>query len=260
MFKRKKETVPTSPIGLIEDTLPLFAKEIEKDLDKTYDALHEYDRYEVDALILNNYRDITDVDPTDPTSDYTNLSSEHLKKARELLKLLGERYKELEGNEKIDFSDDDQGKASIMIERILKEWEERYFFLRVERASINSYNEWVIALAAFSGLGDKKIDRRDHEKREPYYIAISSIELVPVYGSKSLNIIVPPEIEVSGNPGHTNVYRWDDIDREKPRDFSVELFPSTCRMLVDRLGLDEYKDTSTEDLINDTEADLTKHK
>lgn len=258
MLRRKKEAAPIKSAESEQASKEvLFPEEMEKDFDKMWEATHEYDRYEIDTLILNSQQDIEDVDPTNDSDN--DMSSERERKARELLELLKERYKELDGKiEEENNTFGSHGESPIMIMRVLKEWKERYFRFRVERVNTKVYDEWVVALAVYSGLDDKRVHVEDHENNGPLYRAISPIKMVPLDGADAIEIIAPPEIEVSGDPGHSNVYRWDDIDKEIPRDLLISLFPSTRRMLVDRLGLNQYKDKPIADEMNDTEADLAK--
>lgn len=81
-------------------------------------------------------------------------------------------------------------------------------FPHIKVASRNDYIEW---LHGFLNAGNKPSHFYDYpfDQWENFYIALESFRITPLYGSASINIIVPKGIQITGDPGHTNLYICD---------------------------------------------------
>ncbi len=83
-----------------------------------------------------------------------------------------------------------------------------YIFPHIKIASKNDYITW---LHGFLDAGNKPSHFYDYpfDQWGNFYIATESFEITPLYGSASINIIVPNGIQITGDPGHTNLYYSD---------------------------------------------------
>lgn len=77
-------------------------------------------------------------------------------------------------------------------------------FEALRRASKEEYQEW---LAGYLESGGTITHSYDYPwGRWIWYVVLKDVELIPLYGSNSINIIVPHGIKVTGEPGHSTVF------------------------------------------------------
>jgi hypothetical protein len=70
------------------------------------------------------------------------------------------------------------------------------------------YERW---LEGHLSAGGKITHAYDYKMPESFRVAMEDMTLRPLYGARSLNIIVPEGIEVTGELGHTNLYLMKDF-------------------------------------------------
>jgi hypothetical protein len=78
----------------------------------------------------------------------------------------------------------------------------------VRKANIKDYMQW---LRGFLDTGNKPTHYYSYpfDQWGTFYIATKNFEIIPLYGSASINIIVPKDIKITGNPGHSNLLLFD---------------------------------------------------
>jgi len=83
-----------------------------------------------------------------------------------------------------------------------------YILPNIRIAHVNEYIKW---LDGFLDSGETPTHRYSYpfSQWDSFYIAYKDFVITPLYGSASINIIVPKGIKVTGNPGHTNLYFFD---------------------------------------------------
>lgn len=93
-------------------------------------------------------------------------------------------------------------------------WEEKQEVLRrgfsskaFRPALREDYQQWLAGYLERGGEITHVYDYPWHRWR--WYVAFESAEIFPLYGSSSINIIVPQGIELTGDPGHSTIF-WMD--------------------------------------------------
>jgi len=235
-------------LAMVEQIEPFYDPSQEEDLDKAWDMLHEYDEYGIDTRILTSKAKIMTANevsvifypPLDP------MDKEQKKEALESYDLLIDRFKQITGRYFVPHTLDEY---HGMFGRIQNVWTNRYFLPRVEKGTIEQYDQFVIARAEHTGLEDVEVRVNDFRCTdiERLYRALSSIVLLPRLGSDSIDLIAPPHVEVTGDIGHGLVYDWNNLDASMEH-HTLEIYPSTLKLLNLELGISKYGDILEEKL------------
>jgi len=89
---------------------------------------------------------------------------------------------------------------------------DRVFKGKLRQARIEDYRNW---LAGFLEKGGKPTHCYDYPMErglDEWKVALNDFQIVPLFGTESLNIIVPDEIKfLGGEPGHNNLYFMDSF-------------------------------------------------
>jgi hypothetical protein len=83
-------------------------------------------------------------------------------------------------------------------------------FPHLRQASVDDYKKWLAGFLKTDGLPSHYYDYPFN--KTDWYVATSDLEIFPLYGSASVNIIVPAGITVSDTGlGHNNLYFMKDF-------------------------------------------------
>lgn len=244
----------------------LFNPALEQALDQAWDATNEYPLYNVDSAILNAQGDMESIARGSfhayhfETPEATEARWE---RAESAVKLLPDRFAELHATG--EWTGDGEysrheTEISRMCRAVFDAWKTHYFLPRVEPATLELHNEYVLARAQYAGLREDRVYRRGSDAEFdfwPSYRALSSMALVPLYASAAIDsLIVPPNVAVTGNPGHARVYRWDQVDAPPTNlDNHLDLYPSTCTLLAGK-GFKQFADVLPVDRLLEAERAL----
>lgn len=236
-----------------------YSRELEQDLDKTWEAIHKYERYNTDTFLLNNRTDIMKLLAGDSYSyrDYRSRKTDMPPEIKSGAELLPMRYRELiESGEWTEFVPvtyyDKEGLIYDMFMAVTAAWKNHYFLPRVEVATVDDYNEYIVARADTVGLEKFRVLAEVWYDCREYFFALSDIELV--HGSEAVKLIVPPNVSVTGELRHSELFRWSEIDQ--PNNIHYDLYPSTVALLEARLGPGNYSQQPRPEQMLAIELDL----
>lgn len=83
-------------------------------------------------------------------------------------------------------------------------------FPSLRKASREDYIKWLEGFVNADNVPTHYYDYPFDHQEDLFYMAIRNFELTPLYGAKSINIIVPEGIKIlGGHHGHSNVFCYD---------------------------------------------------
>ena len=92
---------------------------------------------------------------------------------------------------------------------LAEDWKKTYLMPKLRKADVGDYKDW---LKGFLKVGNKPTHVYNYEfSRWAWYVARDNLEMKPLYGSQAVHIIIPKDIEVTGNSGHTGLYFMKDF-------------------------------------------------
>jgi hypothetical protein len=82
--------------------------------------------------------------------------------------------------------------------------------LHLRKASMQDYKAW---LNGFLSSGGNPTHYYDYPftRWDNFYVALEDLELSPLYGASSINIIVPIGVKVTGKKGHIGLFFYDNF-------------------------------------------------
>ncbi len=197
---------------------------------ETGEITNLYDRNLVDTAILRS-QDAIGAIAAGVQPDWT---SDQYEAARKMLELVKMRYEELTRN------NPQNRPAYELLGPVFEAWTENYFFPRTERVGVATFDDWVTAFVQNGNTDSIRLTyTREQPRQYTFYRAIAPLELVPFSDANTV-LIIPPDTEVTGNPGSMRVYRWDDLLNSPPLyperpetafEESITIFDSTQALL-----------------------------
>lgn len=150
------------------------------------------------------------------------------------------------------------------MELITHEWVARYFDRRVEKMTNDELDKILqdkLAFAEASDTGNNDEDdtkfndlfkMRNFQFRDAgIFMAVADLEMVPLYGSDAVLLVVPPNVKVTGDIGHSLMIRIEDIDKRGSLYRSLaeerdEKHNTTIGLLDLELSLAQHNDAKNE--------------
>lgn len=122
----------------------------------------------------------------------------------------------------------------------IKKWKDEFFFPNVRPANPVEYGKWAFGYVR-RGYANFNFVNSDASMKY-FYVAINDIKLIPLYGTLSVDIIVPRGINcelIDDNEGHNDVYCMDDFTTTVN---SVNIYRNIFEMIMnDKIDSDDLR-------------------